>query len=222
MNVHLDSDAAANVIVPSLMVRGIGQSFIVVALGVTALNGLEKSEMGSASALFSTVRNVGGAIGIALAGQFVVEREKLKAARLGEAVTPQPIRPSGNGRSNGLRRSLIKHWTGMMRFMPAPPNRCADSIEDAGPDAAWPVAADGLQRCLSGRRTVHVAVCRRQLCPQKPKRSEVRHSRHPRREGGAVSGERHLKPTPVAAHSACSGLHARPGPMPGGRAIQRD
>jgi DHA2 family multidrug resistance protein len=88
MNIHLDGDAAANVIVPSLVVRGIGQSFIVVALGVMAVNGLEKSEMGSASGLFSTVRNVGGAIGIALAGQFVVEREKLHAARLGEAVTP--------------------------------------------------------------------------------------------------------------------------------------
>lgn len=87
MNIHLDGDAAANVIVPSLVVRGIGQSFIVVALGVMAVNGLEKSEMGSASGLFSTVRNVGGAIGIALAGQFVVEREKLHAVRIGDAVT---------------------------------------------------------------------------------------------------------------------------------------
>lgn len=88
MNIHLDGDAAANVIVPSLVVRGIGQSFIVVALGVMAVDGLEKSEVGSASGLFSTVRNVGGAIGIAGAGQFVVEREKLHAARIGEAVSP--------------------------------------------------------------------------------------------------------------------------------------
>jgi len=86
MNIHLDGDAAANVIVPSLVVRGIGQSFIVVALGVMAVDGLEKSEVGSASGLFSTVRNVGGAIGIAGAGQFVVERERLHAARIGEAV----------------------------------------------------------------------------------------------------------------------------------------
>ena len=91
MNIHLNGDAAANVIVPSLVVRGIGQSFIVVALGVMAVEGLEKSEMGSASGLFSTVRNVGGAIGIALAGQFVVEREKLHAARLGEAISPYSV-----------------------------------------------------------------------------------------------------------------------------------
>lgn len=88
MNIHLDGDAAANVIVPSLVVRGIGQSFIVVALGVMAVQGLEKSELGSASGLFSTVRNVGGAIGIAIAGQIVVGREKLHAARIGEVVNP--------------------------------------------------------------------------------------------------------------------------------------
>ncbi|WP_395397494.1 DHA2 family efflux MFS transporter permease subunit [Novosphingobium sp. BL-8A] len=88
MNIHLDGDAAANVIVPSLVVRGVGQAFIVVALGVMAVDGLEKAELGSASGLFSTVRNVGGAIGIALAGQIVVEREKLHAGRIGEAVTP--------------------------------------------------------------------------------------------------------------------------------------
>jgi DHA2 family multidrug resistance protein len=88
MNIHLDGDAAANVIVPSLVVRGVGQSFIVVALGVMAMQGMARAEMGSASGLFSTVRNVGGAIGIALASQFVVEREKLHAARIGEAVTP--------------------------------------------------------------------------------------------------------------------------------------
>lgn len=88
MNIHLNSDAAANVIVPSLVVRGIGQSFIVVALGVMAVDGLERSELGSASGLFSTVRNVGGAIGIAVASQFVVEREKLHTSRIGEAVSP--------------------------------------------------------------------------------------------------------------------------------------
>ncbi|MDG3439101.1 DHA2 family efflux MFS transporter permease subunit [Nitrospirillum amazonense] len=91
MNIHLDSNAAANVIVPSLVVRGIGQSFIVVALGVMAVGGLEKSELGSASGLFSTVRNVGGAIGIAVASQFVVEREKLHASRIGEAASPFSI-----------------------------------------------------------------------------------------------------------------------------------
>lgn len=87
MSVHLDDASAANVIVPSLIVRGIGQSFVVVALSVMAVAGLSKAEMGSASGLFSMVRNTGGAIGIALIGQVVVEREKLHSARIGEAVS---------------------------------------------------------------------------------------------------------------------------------------
>ena len=88
MNIHLDANAASNVIVPSLIVRGIGQSLIVVALSVMAVEGLERSELGSAAGVFSMVRNVGGAIGIAVASQFIVTRERLHAFHIGEAVTP--------------------------------------------------------------------------------------------------------------------------------------
>jgi len=88
MNIHLDRYSASNVIVPSLIVRGIGQSLVVIALSVMAVDGLEKSQLGSASGLFTMVRNVGGAIGIAIASQIVVEREKLHAMRLGESITP--------------------------------------------------------------------------------------------------------------------------------------
>ncbi|SDR48832.1 MFS transporter, DHA2 family, multidrug resistance protein [Paraburkholderia fungorum] len=87
MNIHLDRYSASNVIVPSLIVRGIGQSLVVIALSVMAVDGLEKSQLGSASGLFTMVRNVGGAIGIAIASQIVVEREKLHAMRLGESIT---------------------------------------------------------------------------------------------------------------------------------------
>ncbi|MDE1148152.1 MAG: MFS transporter [Azospirillaceae bacterium] len=107
MNIHLDADAARNVIVPSLVVRGIGQSLIVVALGVMAVQGLEKAEMGSASGVFSMVRNVGGAIGIAIAGQFVVDREKLHAVHIGEAVTPYAL--ATRDRMVDLVRLLAQH-----------------------------------------------------------------------------------------------------------------
>jgi DHA2 family multidrug resistance protein len=88
MNIHLDMDAAKNTIVPSLVVRGVGQSLIVVALGVMAVEGLDKAELGSASGVFSMVRNVGGAIGIAIASQLIVVRQKFHAERIGEHVTP--------------------------------------------------------------------------------------------------------------------------------------
>lgn len=88
MNIHLDMNAASNTIVPSLIVRGVGQSLIVVALGVMAVEGLDKADLGSASGVFSMVRNVGGAIGIAIASQLVVERQTFHTERIGEHVTP--------------------------------------------------------------------------------------------------------------------------------------
>ena len=88
MNIHLNPDASANVIVPSLVVRGIGQSLVVVALGVMAIQGLDKTQSGSASGLFSMVRNVGGAIGIALCSQSIVEFTRQHAQQIGSAVTP--------------------------------------------------------------------------------------------------------------------------------------
>ncbi|AOA58717.1 MDR family MFS transporter [Acinetobacter larvae] len=88
MNISLNVNAAENVIIPSLIIRGIGQSLVVVALGVMAIQGLEKSQVGSASGLFSMVRNVGGAIGIAISGQLVVQRSKVHEQHIGESVTP--------------------------------------------------------------------------------------------------------------------------------------
>ncbi|KGM35891.1 MDR family MFS transporter [Inquilinus limosus] len=87
MSTGLDANSARNVIVPSLVIRGIGQSLVVVALSVISVAGLERHQLGSASGLFSMVRNLGGAVGIAIISQIVVEREKLHAMRLGESVS---------------------------------------------------------------------------------------------------------------------------------------
>lgn len=84
---YLDADAAANVIIPSTVIRGIGQPFIMVALSVLAVSGLSKSQAGSASALFSMLRNLGGAVGTAVLTQVVSQRERFHSARIGEQVT---------------------------------------------------------------------------------------------------------------------------------------
>lgn len=106
MNIHLNPDASANVIVPSLVVRGVGQSLIVVALGVLAIQGLRKEQLGSASGLFSMVRNVGGAIGIAISSQLVVERTRFHAQRIGESVNP--FEPATRERIASLSHMLAK------------------------------------------------------------------------------------------------------------------
>ncbi|WP_028693634.1 DHA2 family efflux MFS transporter permease subunit [Pseudomonas cremoricolorata] len=84
LGASLSADSAANVIIPSTVVRGIGQPFIMVALSVLAVAGLDKAQAGSASALFSMLRNLGGAIGTAALTQIVASRERLHSARLHE------------------------------------------------------------------------------------------------------------------------------------------
>lgn len=87
MGASLTADSADNVIIPSTVVRGIGQPFIMVALSVLAVAGLDKREAGSASAVFSMLRNLGGAIGTAGLTQLVATRERLHSARIHEHVT---------------------------------------------------------------------------------------------------------------------------------------
>ncbi|WP_132646974.1 MDR family MFS transporter [Pseudomonas aeruginosa] len=87
MGAHLNTDAGRNVIIPSIVVRGIGQPLIMVALSVLAVKGLDKAQAGSASALISMLRNLGGAIGTALLTQLVSLRERFHSERIGETLT---------------------------------------------------------------------------------------------------------------------------------------
>ncbi|MEG0861424.1 MAG: MDR family MFS transporter [Pseudomonas sp.] len=87
LGAHLSAEAAANVIIPSTVVRGIGQPLIMVALSVLAVKGLDKAQAGSASALISMLRNLGGAVGTALLTQLVSLRERFHAQRIGESLT---------------------------------------------------------------------------------------------------------------------------------------
>ncbi|WP_342648859.1 DHA2 family efflux MFS transporter permease subunit [Pseudomonas sp. REB1044] len=87
LGASLTADSADNVIIPSTVVRGIGQPFIMVALSVLAVAGLDKREAGSASAVFSMLRNLGGAIGTAVLTQIVATRERVHSERIHEHVT---------------------------------------------------------------------------------------------------------------------------------------
>ncbi|MHC6225342.1 MDR family MFS transporter [Pseudomonas sp. X10] len=87
LGAHLTGDAAKNVIIPSTVVRGIGQPLIMVALSVLAVKGLDKTQAGSASALISMLRNLGGALGTALLTQLVSVRERFHSVRVGEGLT---------------------------------------------------------------------------------------------------------------------------------------
>ena len=70
-----------------LVIRAIGQPFIMVPLSAMAVAGIEPAQAGSASALFNIMRNFGGSIGIALLASFVSRREQFHSSFIGERIS---------------------------------------------------------------------------------------------------------------------------------------
>jgi DHA2 family multidrug resistance protein len=72
----------------SSLVRALGQSMVMAPLSVIAVAGIEPELAGSASALFNMMRNLGGAVGIALLQTFLTKREQFHSDILSSQVTP--------------------------------------------------------------------------------------------------------------------------------------
>lgn len=75
MNVFISHDSAYDQFMWANIVRAMGQPFLLIGLSVVAMSGIEKENAGSASGLFNGMRNLGGAIGIALLAAFITRRE---------------------------------------------------------------------------------------------------------------------------------------------------
>jgi DHA2 family multidrug resistance protein len=80
----------AEFLVPQL-VRGLAIMLCIVPSVGIALTGFEGMELGYASGLFNLMRNLGGAIGIALVNTWLQDNARIAMARFGEALgrTPQ-------------------------------------------------------------------------------------------------------------------------------------
>lgn len=87
MNVFMSHNYAGEQLIPSMLVRALGLPFVLTPLSALATAGLEKTEIGSASALFNMVRNLGGSIGTALASTVVTQREQFHSFRIYERVS---------------------------------------------------------------------------------------------------------------------------------------
>jgi MFS transporter, DHA2 family, multidrug resistance protein len=68
-------------------VRAIGQALVLTPLTALASAGIEAENTGSASALLNVMRNLGGAIGIALLQTFLTKREQFHSNVLGQSVS---------------------------------------------------------------------------------------------------------------------------------------
>jgi DHA2 family multidrug resistance protein len=76
MNIHMTADYGADQLLWPNIVRAIGQALVFTPLSAIASAGIERANAGSASALFNMMRNLGGAVGIAMLQTFLTKREQ--------------------------------------------------------------------------------------------------------------------------------------------------
>jgi DHA2 family multidrug resistance protein len=91
----------------SSLVRAVAQSLVMTPLSATAVAGIEREYAGSASALFNMVRNLGGAIGIALIQTFLTNRDKFHSDILTAQVSL--LNNATRTRLNGLTDTIMRH-----------------------------------------------------------------------------------------------------------------
>ena len=87
MNVALGPlDSGPQLLIPDL-IRAVGQAMVFPPITMIATSGIPEGDSGSASSLFNMMRNLGGAIGIAMVQTFVTVRESFHSAILSAQVS---------------------------------------------------------------------------------------------------------------------------------------
>jgi DHA2 family multidrug resistance protein len=89
------------------IVRAIGQALMFAPLSAVATAGIEKENAGSASALFNMMRNLGGAVGIALLQTFLAKREQYHSNVLTQSVSL--FEEATRSRLDKLTRYFLSH-----------------------------------------------------------------------------------------------------------------
>jgi MFS transporter, DHA2 family, multidrug resistance protein len=87
MNITMTGDYAADQLMWPNIVRAIGQALIMAPLSAVATAGIEPENAGSASGLFNMMRNLGGAVGIALLQTVLTKREQYHSNVLMQSVS---------------------------------------------------------------------------------------------------------------------------------------
>jgi DHA2 family multidrug resistance protein len=88
MNIYMTADYASDQLLWPNVVRAVGQALILTPLSVVATAGIEAENAGSASGLFNMMRNLGGAVGIAMLQTFLTKREQFHSNVLMQSVSP--------------------------------------------------------------------------------------------------------------------------------------
>ncbi|HVJ43059.1 MAG TPA: MDR family MFS transporter [Dongiaceae bacterium] len=110
MNIYMTADYSGPQLLLPNIVRAIGQAFAFAPLSAVATAGIEKENAGSASALFNMMRNIGGAIGIAMLQTFLTKREQFHSNILTQAISL--TQEATNERLQQLTDYFLAHGAG--------------------------------------------------------------------------------------------------------------
>jgi MFS transporter, DHA2 family, multidrug resistance protein len=102
---NLSGDFSGPQFMASSLVRAVGQSLVMTPLSAIAVEGIVRELAGSASALFNMLRNLGGAVGIAMLQTFLTEREQFHSVVMNAQVSVLDI--ATRSRLNQLARRFM-------------------------------------------------------------------------------------------------------------------
>ncbi len=107
MNIYMTADYATDQLFWPNVVRAIGQALAMTPLSAVATAGIEAENAGSASGLFNMMRNLGGAVGIALLQTFLTKREQYHSNVLAQSVSL--LEPATRNRLDQLTHYFMSH-----------------------------------------------------------------------------------------------------------------
>jgi DHA2 family multidrug resistance protein len=107
MNIYLTTDFGSDQLFWPNVVRAIGQALSFAPLSAVATASIEAENAGSASGLFNMMRNLGGAVGIAMLQTFLTKREQYHSNVLMQPVSL--FEPATRDRIEQLTQYFIHH-----------------------------------------------------------------------------------------------------------------
>jgi DHA2 family multidrug resistance protein len=107
MNIAMTNDYATDQLFWPNVVRAVGQALAFAPLSAVATAGIEAQNAGSASALFNMMRNLGGAVGIAILQTFLTKREQYHSNVLTQSVSM--LEQATRSRIDQLSQYFINH-----------------------------------------------------------------------------------------------------------------
>ena len=107
MNIAMTSDYGSDQLFWPNVVRAVGQALAFAPLSAVATAGIEPENAGSASGLFNMMRNLGGAVGIAMLQTFLTKREQYHSNVLSQSVSL--LEQATRTRIEALTQYFISH-----------------------------------------------------------------------------------------------------------------